>query len=62
MTLEQQIMIARKNMGFTQKDLAEFLGISTNHISNIERGVSNPKIETLKKISKVLNVNFIIGW
>jgi transcriptional regulator with XRE-family HTH domain len=62
MNLGQQIMIGRKNLCLTQKELSDRIGISTTQISNIENETSNPKIETLKKISKVLNIDFIVGW
>ena len=61
MTLAQQIMIARKNLGITQNELSIRLGMTKNQISNIERGLSNPKINTLEKIAKELSVSFIIA-
>jgi transcriptional regulator with XRE-family HTH domain len=62
MTLGQQILIARKNKSLTQKELGDKIEISKQQLGLIERGVSNPKIETLKKISKILNVEFIISY
>jgi transcriptional regulator with XRE-family HTH domain len=62
MTLGQQILIARKNLGLTQKELGDRIKISKQQLGLIERGVSNPKIETLKKISKILNVGFLISY
>jgi transcriptional regulator with XRE-family HTH domain len=62
MTLGQQILIARKNLGLTQKELGDKIKISKQQLGLIERGVSNPRIETLKKISKILNVGFLISY
>jgi transcriptional regulator with XRE-family HTH domain len=62
MTLGQQILIARKNLGLTQKELGDRIKISKQQLGLIERGVSNPRIETLKKISKILNVGFLISY
>jgi transcriptional regulator with XRE-family HTH domain len=37
----QSLVWARKQAGFTQKDLAEHLGISAGHMSEIESGKRN---------------------
>ena len=60
MKLGQQIMIARRNKKLKQSELAKKIGISNVQISNIERGKSNPRIDTLKLISKVLETSFNI--
>ena len=39
-----RIFIRRKELEITQKDFANSLNISNNHLSNIERGRSAPKI------------------
>ena len=49
------IFEARNKYGLTQKDLAEKTGIDQSDISKIERGVANPSINTLNRISKALN-------
>ena len=61
MTLSKQIAKARRDKFLTQKDLSIKLGISITQISNIERGVTNPKISTLQKIAKELGVCFSVG-
>ena len=58
MTLGQQIMIARKDQQLTQKELCNKVGISLNSLSRFERGLSNPKISTLRNIAKELGVSF----
>lgn len=42
--------------GFTQKDLAEKLGVSQAFISSWQVGKRNPKLSSIKKISEALNV------
>lgn len=44
--------------GLSQKDVAEKLGYSTSQfISNWERGVSQPPLHTLRKISSIYKIN-----
>lgn len=47
----------RKNIGFSQSDLAERLGVKPNTISNYEKGVSQPDIDMLIKIIKILDTS-----
>jgi transcriptional regulator with XRE-family HTH domain len=61
MKLGQQIMIARKDKQLTQKELCNKVGISLNSLSRFERGLSNPRIETLQNIAKELGVCFRVG-
>jgi transcriptional regulator with XRE-family HTH domain len=53
-----QIMLARKNAGLTQKQLGDLIGVHPVNVSSIEKSRHYPKIETLKKIAKELNVSF----
>lgn len=47
----------RKQKGWSQEKLAVESGISYNTIIKIERGgIKNPKIETVMKLAKALNV------
>lgn len=47
----------RKREGYTQAKLAEFLNINQRTISDYEVGLSEPNIETLKKMSKLFRVS-----
>lgn len=47
---------ARATAGMTQADLAKLLGVTPQAISQYERGIKNPKTETLKKIAAALGV------
>ena len=55
--LGKRIKAAREQAGLTQEDLADRLGMSTTHISVIERGVKPPKLDTFVRIANVLNVS-----
>lgn len=48
----------RKEMGITQKDLADALNISDKAISRWERGTSRPTLEMMFQISKFFNVSY----
>ena len=51
------LRLIRLEMGFTQEQLANELGVEISQISRIERGVINTSVTTLYAISKVLNVS-----
>lgn len=57
MTVGERIKAARKKAGMTQKELADKLGIPYQGISQYERGIRNPKIDTLVKIADSLGVS-----
>lgn len=44
---------AKKNM--SQKELSQITGISQADISRIEKGISNPSVQTLKRLAAALN-------
>lgn len=53
--VQVQISLMQKDM--TQKDLAEKLGLSYQWINNIiNNNADSPASETIKRISKILNV------
>ena len=47
----------RKSHKYTQKELAKKLNITQQVISNIERGVTTPDIEQLKRIADVYHIS-----
>jgi len=51
MTLGQRLRELRREAGLTLKELEEKCGISVPYLSDIERGRSNPSLETLKKLA-----------
>lgn len=54
--LGSQIQKIRKQKKYTQEHLAELIGIEVPSLSNIETGKYAPSIETLQKLSEVLQV------
>jgi len=54
--LGKRLQEIRKNKKLTQEQVAEFVGIETSSISNIENGKYYPSAENLDKILKILNV------
>ncbi len=48
------LKIARIKKEMSQKDLAKKIWVSTQAISDFERGIINPSYETMKKISEAL--------
>ena len=46
----------RKAKGWTQKQLAKAVGVSTNFIGYVERGVRKPSLDTLERIARALGV------
>jgi transcriptional regulator with XRE-family HTH domain len=46
----------RKAIGFTQEELAERSGFSTNYIARLELGMSVPSLSTLSRLSRALGV------
>lgn len=57
MTIGENIKAARKKAGLTQKGLADKLGIPYQGISQYERGIRKPKLETLDRIATALGVS-----
>ena len=53
----ERICERRKNLGYTQEQLAERMDVSIQMISNLERGNKAIKIDNLLKLSKILSVS-----
>lgn len=56
-TIGKRLAEIRKGYGYKQTDLAEMLNVSQQVISNIERGVTAPDIEQLKKFADIYNIS-----
>ncbi len=50
----KRVREARRKAGYTQSELAERVDVSINHISAIERGIYETRIDTLKRLATVL--------
>lgn len=54
-TLGKRIKERRKLLRITQQELAEKVDVDAKYISRIETGNSNPSLNTLEKIAKVMH-------
>lgn len=52
----EQVRIARENAKMTQEQFAERIDVSTQYVSDLERGVVGVSVPTLKKICLILGV------
>lgn len=53
--LGNRIVEKRKENNLMQKDLADMLNVSINHLSDVERGKKRPSLKLLMQISCSLN-------
>lgn len=51
----QRIKSARKQCHLTQEQLAEQLSVTVGYVSQLERGITKINLDTLAKISQLLN-------
>jgi transcriptional regulator with XRE-family HTH domain len=54
--LGDRIRARRKELRLSQSDLAERAGMTASFVSQVERGVTSPSIDSLHKISQALDV------
>ena len=61
--LAMRIAAARREIGLTQKELAEKVGVSAQAVSKWERGVSCPDISILDELAGALklSLNSLLG-
>ena len=52
-----RVRTTRERLGITQEDLAVRVGISTSHMSIVERGVKVPRMDTVVKLANELDVS-----
>ncbi len=51
------VKLCRTKLKLTQDELANRAGVSRNMLSNIERGIQSPTVETLAAIAGVLHID-----
>ena len=51
------IQAAREKAGYTQEKLSELIGVSPNHMSAIERGVSAVSLDALRRICSLFGIS-----
>jgi DNA-binding XRE family transcriptional regulator len=63
LTFKQRLAGLRAENGLRQRDVADKIGISTTAYRNIEKGPSDPSLETLIKLADLFNVSLdhIVG-
>lgn len=54
--LGKRLQEIRKSRNYTQEQIAEFAGLETSSISNIENGKYYPSAENLEKLMKILKI------
>jgi len=54
--LARNVRRMRNETGMSQDEFADAVGIDRTYVSGIERGVRNPTIKILDKLSAALNV------
>ena len=50
----------RALLGISQQDLSDYSGVGISTVKDLERGVGNPSIDTLKKILDVVGLEIIL--
>ncbi|MBD5632169.1 MAG: helix-turn-helix transcriptional regulator [Clostridia bacterium] len=63
MKFKERIAIAIKQSRYSQKQLAEMLGISESNITNWKNGENLPSVETLYKLCEILDesADYLLG-
>jgi transcriptional regulator with XRE-family HTH domain len=59
LALEETVQRMRKMIGLTQSEYANLIGIAPRVLMNLERGIGNPTLDTLKKISKPFGLTVV---
>ena len=56
----KEVLAARADAGWSQKELSAATGIDQSDISKIERGAANPSVNTLRRIASALGCELTI--
>jgi len=54
--LGKKVQKLRKDLGHTQEELAEKLGISRTHMGHIEQGRKAPSLKVMERLARALKV------
>ncbi len=57
MTLAERLRELRKDRGWRLKDLSQASGLSIPYLSDLERGRTNPSLETLQTLSRAYGIS-----
>ncbi len=55
-SIGKRIQMRREELDMRQEELAEYVSLSPNYMSAIERGVKIPRLETFIRITNTLNI------
>lgn len=55
--MAEPLVLIRRRLGMTQRQLAERVGITDGAIGQYEAGIRMPKLKTARKIAEVLGVS-----
>ncbi len=63
MEFSENLKYLRKSVQYTQKKLADYLGLSANTVCEWEKGRSEPSIATIKKMAELFDVSadYLLG-
>lgn len=62
LSLAKTVKRMRAIVGMTQSEYAEFVGIAPRIIIDLERGVGNPTLSTLRKIGKPFRLDILFKY
>ena len=60
MDIGKVIKERRALLGISQQDLSDYSGVGISTVKDLERGVGNPSIDTLRKILDVVGLDMIL--
>ena len=60
MDIGKVIKERRALLGISQQDLSDYSGVGISTVKDLERGVGNPSVETLRKILDVVGLEMIL--
>lgn len=60
MNIGATIKERRALLGISQQDLADYSGVGISTIKDLERGIGNPSVETLRKILDVVGLEMVL--
>ncbi|WP_275579798.1 helix-turn-helix domain-containing protein [Bacillus velezensis] len=60
-TIGSTVKKLREERGMTQRDVSEMMGIDHSYLSKIERGVQNPSLNTIRRLSEFFGVEISLS-
>lgn len=60
MSIGATIKERRALLGISQQDLSDYSGVGISTIKDLERGIGNPSVETLRKILDVVGLEMVL--